>query len=138
MVGECVFCKIIDGEIEATKIFENDLALAFLDANPMVDGHSVVVPKKHVSRFSELDEETAIGLFQVVQKVSRSILDGLEADGTNIGLNDGKAAGQAIPHTHIHIIPRYSGDGGGSLHSIVNSESSMDFSTVRKKLRKNL
>ncbi len=137
-MADCIFCKIVDGEIEANKIFENSSAFAFLDANPLVDGHVVVVPKGHVERFSDMDGEAAAGLFDAVQAVHDAILSGLDADGTNIGLNDGKAAGQAIPHTHVHVIPRYSDDGGGSLHSIVQSDDISELEEVQEKLLSSL
>ena len=133
-MAECIFCKIVSGEIEANAVYENSSAVAFLDANPLVDGHTVVVPKGHVERFSDMDEETAAGLFDAVQKVNDAVLLGLGADGTNIGLNDGKAAGQAIPHTHVHIIPRHVDDGGGSLHSIIQRDDVSGLEEVQEKL----
>lgn len=134
-MADCVFCDIVDGEIDAHVVYENDEALAFLDANPIVDGHTVIVPKKHVERFSDMPKEVIGGTFLAVREVNRAILTGRDADGTNVGLNDGKAAGQAIPHTHIHVIPRYSGDGGGSLHSIVSAEVDEELEEVAKQLK---
>lgn len=134
-MADCIFCKIADGEINAEVLFENDYAVAFLDANPLVDGHTVVIPKQHVERFSGLTEEAATGVFAVVQEVNNAILSGLGADGTNIGLNDGEAAGQAIPHTHVHVIPRRSGDGGGSFHSIVDKETRDELDEVAEELK---
>lgn len=132
---DCVFCQIVDGKIDAEVVFENEYAMGFLDANPLVDGHTVVVPKEHFERFSDLTEEVATGVFSVLREVNQAILTGLDADGTNIGLNDGKAAGQAIPHTHVHVIPRYSEDGGGSLHSIVSAEKVEELPRVAEQLR---
>ncbi|MBS3736105.1 MAG: HIT family protein [Candidatus Bipolaricaulota bacterium] len=134
-MSDCVFCDIVSGGIDAHVVFENDQALAFLDANPLVDGHTVIVPKKHVERFSEMPREVIGGTFSAVREVNKSILSGLGADGANLGLNDGKAAGQAIPHTHVHVIPRYDGDGGGSLHSIISGEASEDLEKVAEKLK---
>lgn len=134
-MADCIFCDIVGGEIDAYTIFENDHALAFLDANPLVDGHTVVVPKKHVERFSDMPREVIGGTFSAVRDVNKAILAGLDADGANVGLNDGEAAGQAIPHTHIHVIPRYSGDGGGSLHSIVSGEASEELKKVAERLK---
>ena len=132
---DCIFCDIVNGEIDAHVVYESDHALAFLDANPVVDGHTVVVPKKHVERFSDMATEDIGGLFSAVREANKAVLAGLDADGANVGLNDGRAAGQAIPHTHVHVIPRYSDDGGGSLHSIVRSEASKDLEVVAKKLK---
>lgn len=137
-MSDCIFCKIAAGEVEAEVLFENDYAVAFLDANPLVDGHTVVIPKQHFGRFSDLTEETATGLFAVVREVNDAILSGLGADGSNIGLNDGEVAGQAIPHTHVHIIPRYAGDGGGSLHSIVKRSAEVKLEEVAENLREKI
>lgn len=134
-MADCIFCKIVSGEIDAHVIFENEHALAFLDANPVVDGHTVIVPKEHVERFSDASDELLGGLFSAVREVNRAVLKGLDADGANVGLNDGKAAGQAIPHTHVHVIPRYSGDGGGSLHSIIRGEASEELKNVAEELK---
>jgi len=134
-MAECVFCKIVNGEIDAHVVFENEHAVAFLDANPVVDGHTVIVPKKHVERFSDTPGEIIGGLFSAVREVNRAIIESRDADGANVGLNDGKVAGQAIPHTHVHVIPRYSGDGGGSLHSIVKGEAGEDLKKVAEGLR---
>ncbi|MBS3786873.1 HIT family protein [Candidatus Bipolaricaulota bacterium] len=134
-MADCVFCDIVSGEIDAHVVFENDHALAFLDANPIVDGHTVIVPKKHLERFSEMPREFIGGTFYAVREVNRAILTGLDAEGTNVGLNDGEAAGQAIPHTHVHVIPRYSDDGGGSLHSIVSGEAGEDLKKMAEQLK---
>ena len=134
-MADCVFCGIVSGEIDAHVVYENEHAMAFLDANPIVDGHTVVVPKKHVERLTDMPDKVLVGTFSAVQKVNHAILIGRDADGTNVGLNDGEAAGQAIPHTHVHVIPRYSGDGGGSLHSIISGEANEDFDEVVKQLK---
>jgi len=134
-MADCIFCGIANGEIDAQVIFESDRAIAFLDANPVVDGHTVVIPKEHVERFSDMPDEAIGGLFSAVREVNRAILNALAADGANVGLNDGKAAGQAIPHTHVHVIPRYSGDGGGSLHSIVRGEANEALENVAERLK---
>ncbi len=134
-MSDCIFCSIAEGEIEAEVVFENDYAIGFLDANPVVDGHTVVVPKEHFERFSDLTEEVAAGIFATVREVNDAILKGLGADGTNIGVNDGEAAGQAIPHTHVHLIPRYHDDDGGSLHSIVRGAQESDLEEIGERLR---
>lgn len=115
----CVFCKIVRGELAAHKVYEDPETLAFLDLYPMTDGHTLVIPKLHAERFSDLPPELAGKLFQAVQKVTEHLAKALGAPAFNIGFNDGRAAGQAVPHLHFHIIPRFPGDGGGSLHSII-------------------
>ncbi|GBC76196.1 putative HIT-like protein [bacterium HR07] len=118
---ECIFCKIVRGELDAHKVYEDSETMAFLDRYPMTDGHTLVIPKVHAERLSDLPPELAGKLFQTVQKVTEQIARALGAPAFNIGFNDGRAAGQAIPHLHCHIIPRFPGDGGGSMHSIIST-----------------
>ena len=123
---DCLFCKIASGEIPSYKIFEDDFTLAFLDINPVSRGHTVVIPKIHIGNFTEMKPDDAGLLFASVNKVAKILLGSLDAPAANIGLNNGEIAGQAVPHVHVHIIPRYENDGGGSMHSIVNSEVDTD------------
>lgn len=108
---ECIFCKIIRGEIPSTKIYENDKILAFLDIAPINPGHTLVVPKAHYSTLLETPEEILTEMIIKVKKVALAVLCGLKIDGFNLGLNNGKLAGQVVPHVHFHIIPRIEGDG---------------------------
>ena len=116
---DCVFCRIVRGELSAHKVYEDSETLAFLDIHPMTDGHTLVIPKVHAERLSKLSPELAGKLFQAVWRVTERVAQALQAPAFNIGINDGRAAGQAVPHVHVHIIPRFPGDGGGSLHSII-------------------
>lgn len=110
-MDNCIFCQIIKGEMDATKIYEDDNVLAFLDVQPVNKGHVLVVPKTHVSKLEELSSETLTQVMEVVQKVGRSIKQGLSAEGYNVNLNNDAVAGQIIPHVHFHVIPRYEEDG---------------------------
>ncbi len=103
---ECVFCKIINKEIPAYIVYEDDVAIAFLDINPVSEGHLLVVPKKHVSRLTELSEEEAAEFIKRVQKIAKLVEEKLSKD-YNIIINQGEKAGQVIQHLHVHIIPRY-------------------------------
>jgi len=104
---ECIFCKIVRGEVSAFKVYENESVLAFLDINPRSYGHTLVIPKKHYETLDLLpDEETAM-LFAAVKNIAAMLLKKLGACGFNLVVNNGKAAGQVIPHVHVHIIPRY-------------------------------
>ncbi|MEL4306235.1 HIT family protein [Methanococcoides sp. LMO-2] len=117
---ECLFCNIIKGDIPSYKVYEDETAYAFLDINPCSKGHTVVVPKTHYENFTEMPAEEAAALFATVRMIARLVEDAVSADGSNIGLNNKPAAGQAVPHVHVHIIPRFEGDNGGSMHSIVH------------------
>lgn len=132
-MNDCIFCKIGAGEIPSHKVYEDDVALAFLDIHPCSTGHTVIIPKKHFYEAKEVDDSTWSGLMLAVKKSSEIIDKVLKPVGMNIGLNNRRGAGQAVPHLHWHIIPRYENDGGGSMHSIVRSEKIEDVEEIAKK-----
>lgn len=123
MSKDCIFCKIAAEEIPSHKIYEDDYVLAFLDIHPCSTGHAVVIPKKHFESIEEIDAENLAFLNDGARRAAKKIYSVLKPDGMNIGLNDKPAAGQAVPHIHLHIIPRWKGDGGGSMHSIVRAKT---------------
>lgn len=108
---DCLFCKIVAGDIPCYKIWENDHFLAFLDIKPINLGHTLIVPKNHADDLFDLSAENLTGLGGAVQTVAQMVKTGTEADGINIGMNNGPAAGQLIFHAHLHVIPRFEGDG---------------------------
>lgn len=110
-MDDCIFCKIIKGEIPSHKVYEDDEVLAFLDINPINKGHTLVVPKEHYENLVELPEDLAEQVIRVVKKVAPSVTEVTKADGFNVGLNNGEAAGQVVMHAHFHIIPRFDDDG---------------------------
>ena len=109
-MNNCLFCKIVSGEIPCNKIYEDKNFLAFLDINPVNKGHTLVIPKKHSKNILDIEEETLKNLMVVVQKLSKQIKTALKSDGINIIINNEPIAGQVIFHTHVHIIPRFDGD----------------------------
>ena len=106
---DCVFCKIIQGEIPSTKVYEDENTVAFLDINPVNKGHTLVVPRSHHETIEETPEKVLSSAIAVVKKVIIA-LDKLN-EGTNVGINNKAAAGQLVPHVHFHVIPRNKGDG---------------------------
>lgn len=108
---DCIFCKIIEGNIPAEKVYEDDLFIAILDINPVNKGHLLVLPKKHSENIFDFDEPEISYVMKVIKKLSKTLMDTLKAEGINIIQNNCKSAGQIIFHSHFHIIPRYSGDG---------------------------
>jgi len=116
----CIFCKIINGEIPNYTVYEDENSLAFLDINPRSKGHTVVIPKKHVETPFELDDELLSKLIIATKKAMEKIDFALKPDGYNVGWNQKETAGQVVPHLHLHILPRWQGDGGGNIHSIIN------------------
>ncbi|WP_406661816.1 HIT family protein [Methanolobus sp. ZRKC3] len=123
---DCLFCKIVAGEIPSHKVYEDDFVYAFLDIYPCSEGHTIVLPKQHFTRFTDMDEKDAANLFAAVNKVVKNVEKILELEGANIGINNGEIAGQTVQHVHVHIIPRREGDNGGSMHTIVGTKPSRD------------
>lgn len=111
MNTDCLFCKIIKGEIPSTKVYEDDTCYAFLDINPVNIGHTLLVPKAHSENLYDTPDETLSKLAPVLKKLSIAVKQGVGADGINIEMNNDPVAGQLIFHTHIHIVPRFEGDG---------------------------
>lgn len=110
MKDNCVFCKIIDGQIPSTTVYEDADFKAILDISPANKGHIIVLAKEHVENIFELKEELAAKVFPVVSKLATAVKKALNCDGINILQNNGTAAGQTVFHLHVHIIPRYEGD----------------------------
>ncbi len=108
---DCIFCKIIKGEIPSVKIYEDTNYLAFLDIQPNNPGHTLVVPKKHSRNIFDIESSDLLGLYEIVKKISAAVKNGVSADGINITMNNEPAAGQIVFHTHTHIIPRFKDDG---------------------------
>ena len=108
---DCLFCKIVAGEIPAIKVFENDRVLAFMDIGPIVKGHVLVIPKAHHNPLSQTPDDVLSQVIAAVRRVAQAQQDGLGADGVNIHQSNGAAAGQVVPHLHFHVIPRFKHDG---------------------------
>lgn len=134
----CTFCRIVAGKLPAEIVYEDQQVMAFLDANPLNPGHTLVIPKAHVESLSELPEEACGPLLSTAVRVARAAREALGAAGVNLVVNDGRAAGQAIPHLHLHVIPRFPGDGGGSFHSLLAVKHHLDLSETARKLRETL
>jgi histidine triad (HIT) family protein len=114
---ECVFCKIINKELNADVLYEDKFVIAFLDINPIAKGHCLVVPKKHFENLDEIDDNYLKKIITKVKKIGKILEKATEKEGFNLILNNKKAAGQFVNHLHFHIIPRSLGDN-------VNLESS--------------
>ena len=110
-MNECVFCKIIAGELPAYKVYEDEKTLAFLDIRPVNAGHTLVIPKKHSTNIFDIDREDWLAVADVVRKLAIAVEKGVQADGVNIAMNNREHAGQVVHHPHVHIIPRFKGDG---------------------------
>jgi histidine triad (HIT) family protein len=108
---DCIFCKIVSGEIPSERVYEDDKVLAFMDINPLNDGHLLVVPKAHAATIFEITEADLLALMSATHKLAAAVQKALSPDGLNLLQLNGKAANQMVPHLHVHIVPRWSGDG---------------------------
>lgn len=107
----CIFCKIIGGEIPSYVLYEDEQFKVILDVNPATKGHALILPKEHYANLYELPEETAADAMKLAQRMMRKMTEKLDCDGFNIVQNNGEAAGQTVFHFHMHLIPRYKNDG---------------------------
>lgn len=135
-MDDCIFCKIIEGEIEAKVLYEDDQAMVLLDAFPLVEGHTLVIPKAHHEHLQDLPADVAQSWFQAVHQTVEKLQDAMGAQGMTVGLNNGKVAGQVVPHVHMHLLPRFESDNGGTLHSVINVGEQRSTDDVFKQLKK--
>lgn len=108
---DCIFCKIVHGELPAFKIYEDESILAFLDIHPVQAGHTLVVPKAHSKNIFDISKEDWAAVCEGARLVAIAIEKGIGADGVNIAMNNREHAGQVVHHPHVHVIPRFKGDG---------------------------
>ena len=108
--NDCIFCKIIKGDIPSTTVYEDDDVKAILDVNPAARGHVIVLPKNHAENVFTLPDEDLSKAMIVAKKIATAMKDAFNCDGVNILQNNGEAAGQTVFHLHIHVIPRFEGD----------------------------
>jgi histidine triad (HIT) family protein len=112
-VDDCVFCKIIDGQLPSMKIDEDDSTLTFMDIHPLSSGHCLVVPKQHAATIFEADVRDLEAAMVTAKRVALAIQEALRPDGLNVLQANGAAAFQSVPHFHLHLIPRWANDGKG-------------------------
>lgn len=109
-MDDCVFCKMVAGEIPVSKIYEDEVVLAFLDIGPVSDGHTLLIPKKHFSKIHECTPEVLARLGSCLGRIAGAVAEAMDADGYNVLCNNGPAASQVVEHLHFHVIPRRMGD----------------------------
>ncbi len=131
-MNDCIFCKILKGDIPSYKIYEDEKTYAFLDISCDSFGHTLVIPKKHFTNALDCDGEYFQAVTAAVQKISRHFVDDCGFDGVNIINASGKAAQQSVFHLHIHIIPRKNGDGLNTW--ALNGKYELDLAAICKKL----
>lgn len=109
--GDCIFCKMVAGQIPVTKVYEDEIVLAFLDIGPISDGHTLVIPKRHFEKLHDCPAELLGQVALRLGRIAGAVAAAMDADGYNLLCNNGGAAGQLIEHLHFHIVPRNVGDG---------------------------
>ena len=110
MSEDCIFCKMVAGQIPVTKIYEDDTVLSFLDIGPLSDGHTLVIPKAHYVNMHDCPSEVLGQIGKQIGKIAKAVSLAMNSDGYNVLCNTGRAAGQLVEHVHFHIIPRNQGD----------------------------
>jgi len=110
MNSDCIFCKIIAGEIPSAKVYEDEYTLAFMDISPIIKGHTLVIPKFHHDPITKTPDEVLSRCIVMAKRVAQAQINVLDADGVNLHQANGAAAGQVVPHIHFHVIPRYDDD----------------------------
>lgn len=110
-MSDCIFCRIAEGEIPSKTLYEDEKFRAILDLGPATKGHALILPKEHAANLFELPDETAAEVMVLAKKLAKTMKEKLKCDGLNLIQNNGKTAGQTVEHFHLHVIPRYEGDG---------------------------
>ncbi len=112
--SNCIFCKILSGELEVSMVYQDDSCSAFMDIQPVNPGHVLVIPNRHAAYLADLKEEEGAQMFRVAQRLAAALRDSsVRCEGVNFFLADGEAAMQEVFHVHLHVFPRYAGDGFG-------------------------
>jgi histidine triad (HIT) family protein len=110
---DCIFCKIVAGQIPCTKVFEDDTTLVFMDISPLSRGHLLVIPKEHVQDITEIDPSLYGHLAEILSKMAKAAQTAVDADGITVMQLNGRASSQAVMHLHMHVVPRRTGDNLG-------------------------
>jgi histidine triad (HIT) family protein len=111
---DCIFCKLVNGQLPISTVYEDDRVMGAMDIQPVNTGHVLIFPKTHAARLADLSPDLGAHVFKVAMKVSEALrASGVRCEGVNLLLADGEAAGQEISHVHLHVFPRFKGDGFG-------------------------
>jgi histidine triad (HIT) family protein len=122
MSSDCIFCKIVRGEIPSHKVFDDAHTFAFLDIRPLARGHTLVIPKNHFGKLEDMPVEQAANLMRAVRSVTPAVSGAVGAPATTIAMNNGKEGGQEVPHVHVHVVPRWEKDGFGPIHALFRNK----------------
>ena len=134
----CIFCKIANGEIPSTTLYEDEDFRVILDLGPATRGHALLLPKNHFANLFELDDETAQKAILVAKKMAGKMKDALGADGFNLVQNNGEAAGQTVHHYHVHVVPRKNGDDVTMTFGSFPKPSDEEMTAIKDKIKENM
>ena len=134
-MDDCLFCKVVSGELKANLVYESPAAVAFLDKYPATRGHVLVIPRWHAPTLLDLPDEHVEGLFKAVKEVQAKVARAFQPIAFNVGWNHGQAAGQHVHHLHVHILPRHAGSGRG-VQALGEGAPRMDLAAVAEAIRK--
>ena len=135
---DCIFCKILAGEIPSTTVYEDDSFKAILDVNPAARGHVIILPKIHAANLYELPDEVASKIMVVAKKIAIALKETYHCDGINVLQNNGEASGQTVFHLHVHVIPRFAGDTDTINIGWKPGETPEDLAAVAEEIKANL
>ncbi|TYL39620.1 HIT family protein [Natronococcus pandeyae] len=121
-----IFSQIVAGDIPARVVYEDETTYAFLDANPLAPGHTLVIPKDEYERLDDVPDDVATDLYATIHRLVPAVEESVDADATTVAFNNGEAAGQEVPHVHCHIVPRFEGDGGGPIHAVAGDRPDLE------------
>ena len=129
---DCVFCKIRDGQVPAMKLHEDDRTVAFMDINPLNEGHLLVMSRAHAPTLLEASEEDLVAVIRTVRRMAQAVDTALSPDGINLLQASGEAAFQSVPHFHMHVVPRWYRDGKGLTWMLVRGDLGKIQATAEK------
>ena len=124
-MSTCIFCRIAAGDAPSRTVHEDETTLAFLDANPLAPGHTLVVPKAHHERLGDLPADLATDVFAAVHQLTPAVEAAVDADATTVAFNNGAAAGQEVPHVHAHVVPRFPADCSRPIHALIGDRPTL-------------
>ncbi len=133
---DCLFCDILSGKKNGHLIYEDDLHISILDKYPIDTGHSLIIPRKHHEKITDMTASDVGEMFSIVPKIAKAILDATGADAFSVGQNNGRAAKQIVPHVHVHIIPRFNHK--GTIWTKRSIEDDAELSKLAEKIKKSI
>ncbi|GIW66241.1 MAG: HIT family protein [Candidatus Parcubacteria bacterium] len=134
-MDNCPFCQIIQKKIHSFILTENNYFMAILDIKPHAPGHSLIIPKNHYVNITDIPDDCSKDLISIIKEIILILSKKLNTNNFTIGINEGKLAGRLVDHLHIHIIPRFKDDKGGSIHSVVYNPPSQSLEEIYRKLK---